>query len=386
MISFWCGPPIEHTNLEQYLAIKEGGFTHVFPTCGPTTVENNRRILDLCAQVGLKAYLSDSRLVSRMSGDKDARAKLDGVIADYHSYPALAGYFIGDEPGAGAFPGLAEVVGYLREKDPVHPAFINLFPNYATAGQLGAPTYVEYITRYLDTVRPFVLSYDHYHMTKHGDGGLFFANLKVAQEESQRRGLPFWNIVLTIQHFDFRNLTGAELRYEAMQTLAYGGRGVLWFTYWYPKDPIFKAETAMVDESGLRQPHYYQARRVNREILTLGNALFSADLTSVFHVGKIPPNSAGPAPANTPIRFTGTPDSLTVGLFRAPNNDTLALITNADYKNPTAFTASIAQRRQVSRLDVASGQWIKVPASADRDGTIVLPLDLPPADAILLRW
>jgi hypothetical protein len=49
--------------------------------------------------------------------------------------------------------------------------------------------------------------------------------------------IPFWNIVLVTQHGGYRNLTEPELRFEAMQTLAFGARGLLWFTYWDPTGP-----------------------------------------------------------------------------------------------------------------------------------------------------
>jgi hypothetical protein len=49
----------------------------------------------------------------------------------------MEAYFITDEPGAGAFPGLGKLVAYLRERDPAHLAYINLFPTYANEQQLG---------------------------------------------------------------------------------------------------------------------------------------------------------------------------------------------------------------------------------------------------------
>ena len=37
---------------------------------------------------------------------------------------------------------------------------------------------------------------------------------------------PCWQIVLVTQHFGYASPKLADLRYEAFQTLAYGGRGV----------------------------------------------------------------------------------------------------------------------------------------------------------------
>ena len=49
----------------------------------------------------------------------------------------MEAYYITDEPGAAAFAGLGRLVAYLRERDPGHLAYINLFPTYANEQQLG---------------------------------------------------------------------------------------------------------------------------------------------------------------------------------------------------------------------------------------------------------
>lgn len=385
VVSFWCGPPERFTTIERYREIQDAGFTHVLPPCAATTPALNQRILDLCRQVGLKAFIADGRMPYRITGEPDARARLDAIVHDYGSHPALAGYHIVDEPGAPAFPGLAEVVAYLREKDPAHPGYINLFPNYASPEQMGVPAYPQYVRRYLETVKPFVLSYDHYHFLQSGDRPGFFANLAVARAESLRQGIPFWNIVLATQHFDYRHLSEAELRWEAMQTLAYGGKGLLWFTYWTPDDSG-TWKHAMLLSDGLRDPHYYHVRRVNRAVRLLGRELFPARSTGVFHAGAIPPGGAGP-PADAPFTVTGSGD-LTVGLFRGPGDKTLALVTNADYRRPVATEVRVAGgRARREQLDLRSGRWIPAANARRQSGDEArLPLDLPPGGARLLRW
>ena len=63
--------------------------------------------------------------------DPAKRAQLDALIETVKNHPAMEAYYITDEPGAGAFPGLGKLVAYLRERDPAHLAYINLFPTYA---------------------------------------------------------------------------------------------------------------------------------------------------------------------------------------------------------------------------------------------------------------
>src|SRR5215218_10294590 len=82
VLSFWCGPPEPFTTPERYREIKFAGFTHVMPPCAATTLALNRTILDLCARFGLKAFVADGRMPLRITGEPDAKARLDAIVAD----------------------------------------------------------------------------------------------------------------------------------------------------------------------------------------------------------------------------------------------------------------------------------------------------------------
>ncbi len=216
----------------------DAGLNVVMPPCeGAASVERNLKILDTAKAAGLKAMIADARMPLSLSGNPTGKASLDAIVKDYKKHPALLGYFLTDEPGAGGFVGLGEVVAYLKEIDPEHVAYINLLPNYATSNQqaassqLGTDTYDQYLDKFLQTVKPDVLSYDHYHFLKGSDRPGFIANLASAQQATAtgspfQRATPFWQIVLSVEHGPYRMLNENELRYEAMQTLVFGGQGI----------------------------------------------------------------------------------------------------------------------------------------------------------------
>ena len=386
-ISFWCGPPEEFLTRARFQEIKDAGFTHAMPPCGgPDTPQYNRKTLEFCRQVGLKAYIADGRLTSAINAP-DAKEKLDALVEDYKSYPALAGYFLGDEPSATAFPGLAKVVDYLREKDPQHPVFVNLLPNYASPEQLGTATYEEYLSRFLREVKPFLLSYDHYFFVVGGaDGALFFPNLAAARKASLESKTPFQQIVQSTEFGSQRRPNEGELRYEAMQTLAYGGQSLMWFTYWQPtKDKSFEWKHSMIDGDGVRDEQYYLVKKVNRELRVLGAPLLGATSLSVFHDGKVQPGGA--LHTDEPIRVAGKGD-FTIGTFRGADGKTLVLITNADYKNEVTSDFQVsAGRKKVQLLNASTRAWNYVSGAAARgDGNITISLKLSPGGAALLRW
>jgi hypothetical protein len=374
-ISYWCGPPAKFNTLQRYQEVKDAGFTVAFPPCGAMTVEQNKQMLQFCQQVGLKAMVQDSRMVLAIGGSADAKAKLEQIVKDYSDSPALLGYFITDEPGAGAFAGLGEVVAYLKKIDPKHPGFINLLPTYGRDfNALGTKTYEEYVSTFAKTVKPFVLCWDHYHFTNHGDRPDYFENLRTVRKVALETHTPFWQIVLAIQHFDYRNETEAELRYDAMQTLAFGGRGLLWFTYWSPgADPNVHWQHAMINPDGSKDPHYEMVKKVNLDTKAIGDALGGAESIAVYE----PPakeTHAGMLPEDSPIRVSS--NELTVGIFKGKSGKHLAMLASRDYKHEQNLRISLAKGGDFEVFDPKTKKWI-----AGQTTQTLLP-----GGGLLMRW
>src|SRR5439155_26074396 len=178
-------------------------------------------------------------------------------------------------------------------------------PNYARPGHLGAWDYDIYLREFVETVQPFAISYDHYHFTQKGDGARFFENLQAVRDVAREKHLPFWNIVLCVQHGQYRNLTEPELRFEAMQSLAFGAKGLLWFTYWTPEsDKTFAWQHAMINADGSRDPHYQMIKEINADVLSIGGELLRARPLDVYDARKMP--------SDAPLVVS--PAEMTVGL------------------------------------------------------------------------
>ena len=98
----------------------EGGFNLVW--C------RNETELDVAHRHGLRGQLHNGLLKPASLDDPKRREQLDALIARVSKHPALYSYYIIDEPSASQFPGLGRLVAYLRQRDPAHLAYINLFP------------------------------------------------------------------------------------------------------------------------------------------------------------------------------------------------------------------------------------------------------------------
>src|SRR5687768_6401376 len=375
-ISFWCGVPVKFISLERFQEVADAGFTHAMPGLeqGAPTTQDNLRILDYCGAVGIKAFLYDRRMPSGFGPNGEGKAQIDAIVADYAKHPAFAGYFIGDEPGAGAFPALAQTFAYLKEKDPSHPAYVNVYPNYCPPHGLGTATYDQYVQQWLAQVKPQILCYDHYHFQTKFDRPGFFENLRVVRREALKANVPFWQIALAINHFDYRLPTEAEKRFEAMQTLAYGGKGFMYFTYWQPgKD----WGTAIINLDGTRTHQYDEVKRINRDVQAIGKHLLKAKSTAVYEIGQ-----SGDTMHTGKDAFTFDGPHVTVGLFDGPQGARFAMFANRDYRNAAETRLSLETGgKELQHLDKSSGAWHDVKLI---DGKV--PLDIAAGDGELYRW
>ncbi|HZZ43007.1 MAG TPA: hypothetical protein VFE58_08720, partial [Tepidisphaeraceae bacterium] len=240
--------------------------------------------------------------------------KLDEVIEKVKGHPAMYAYFLGDEPGTGAFGSLGKIVAYLKEKDPAHAAYINLLPTYATGPQLqvtddaaakakaGYPTnfagvgaddamvlrYRDYLKEFVEVVKPDLISYDHYHFLKASDGGQYFLNLALVRSEALAAGRPFVNIIQACDSpaEGWRGPNENEIRWLTYTSLAYGAGGISHFRYdtglW--KDPGVAKEPLDL---------YWGVSAINREFVAIGRELAGMKSVGVYHCGVVPMGGVG---------------------------------------------------------------------------------------------
>lgn len=254
------------------------------------------KALDLCHAAGLKAIVSDARVSNydwKNVDEASARRNVASLVAEIGRHPAVYGFYLRDEPDAGSFAGLGKVASLVRELAPGKWPYINLFPNYASRVQLGASNYTEYLEKFVAACQPTELSYDHYALMD--DGTLrrgYWQNLEQMRAAATKNRLPFWNIILAVAHFNYREPTAADLRFQVYTTLAYGGRGIAYFTYFAPS--VGNYRMAPVDQFGHPTATWDHLRQVNFQVARLAPALLELTSDKVYHFGALPEDSRGP--------------------------------------------------------------------------------------------
>ncbi|MBI5387615.1 MAG: hypothetical protein HZA90_23390 [Verrucomicrobia bacterium] len=367
MVTYWCGPAMTDAVATQMAA---GGWNVVW--CGEGE-------LDIVQRHHLRGQLTHPLLAPASLDDPKKREQLDALIARVSQHPALYAYYITDEPNASQFAALGRLVAYLRERDPAHLAYINLFPTYATNEQLGnkgdlVTAYQAHLRQFVEQVKPALISYDHYQFALAGDNPQYFLNLALIRRASLDAGLPFLNIVqaCTWAPNVMRVPTGDEMRYLVYTSLAYGAQGISYYIY-----TCANHVGGIANADGTPTPLYYALKTLNREFSAIAKELQPLRSLGVYHAGMMPQGTE-PLPKDAGFTFDPPVSAMSykppervkgalLGCFGLAAGTkaaaaTHALVVNLDYKSEMVF--GIRGPASLEIFDATSGRWL--PANATR--------------------
>ena len=437
-IGLWSPPPPTETTEERYQEIAAAGFTFVVGGNGIQDDSTNRAALAAAAATKLKFLLTDwtlrknirdgtadakvasayqggatpsllrqtfangkprpstSRATPEVSSEatsdprEEVRLRIKRLLNLYAEYPALAGLNLYDEPSRDLFG----IVGYAREVlqglAPNELPYVNVWPSYASNSALGTSTYEEYLRLYLSEVAPPLLCVDHYPLPE-GTGitSDYFYNWAVIRRYALQADIPSW---VFIQSADFggegasiskrRRPNEAEILWQINVSLAYGAKGIQYFTYWTPAATHFGE--ALVSRDGVLTPLYNYAKRANNYLRVVGKVLLPLTSDSVVHANEEPlPHGATAFKADRYVRSTsGSP--VILGKFRKPagGTDRYLLAANCSFAKEAKTKITLSDSvRKVFKLDSQTGTF----ASVAQQGTLKLRIAPGGARLYLLR-
>ena len=347
IVTMWCAPPVDDTH---FSVLQKDNFNLSLLSTG--SIEDTLQQLDIAKKNKIRGLVANSLISPGSLDDPTQKAKLDELIDKIKNHPALEGYHLTDEPQATAFPMWAKLTKYLRERDPKHLAYINLFPTYANQEQLavflteppkgpaGVPDnfagagankqtivfYNEYLREYVNLVKPQLISYDNYGFLPNGvDGQQYFLNLALIRKAALAAHVPFLNIVQSCTWLgNWRLPNKHELRWLGFTTLAYGGKGLSWFTYYGP------VEYGGQYQDGKRMPIADDVAGVNKDIRAVGNQMLKMESTAVYNTGVLP-IGAITVPASSPVKISK--GDYVIGLFKQNGVQNAFMIMNRSYKS-----------------------------------------------------
>lgn len=387
---FWPPHPYASTPA-RFAEIAEAGFDFVIS--GNYAGDGNifQHQLRLASDTGLKMLISDDIQIRNMSRwfsisdnpadflsitPAEAREFYTRARNAYGPYSSLAGFNFYDEPGAGWFGTLAKALAVSRELAPQLLPYINLFPSDDPA----------YYRDFVDIVKPSLVSFDRYPLLSEGrEDANYFHNWAIVRDAALRGDVPAWVFIQMLAYDNHREPTAAELLWQVNISLAYGAKGIQYFTYWTPEAARGEGfGPALITVDGRRTSRYDASKKINTTWLhQVGRELKPLVSESVVHANESPlPNgTVGFAPTDLVTAINGQP--VVVGTFRSRDaavKDRWLLVANRSHSTAARATV-VVDPSKVYGVDVF--QPISKSYGGARGSGV--PVSLAPGAATLLR-
>lgn len=266
--------------------------------------------LDMVGAAGMKAFIWPEL-------DDIETAIKDKKVTDN---PAFAGYLLGSEFREPLYPQLAKAVELHKKLLPTKIPLMNLLP------QLDQEAIRDRLDLFVKTVKPTLLCYDTYALMEDGTvKSDFWESLKITRGKALQSNIPFWNVVQASGHMEYREPSEADFRFQAYSTLAYGGRGIVYFTY--KSFPVGNYRGAPVDQYGHETPAWQYLQNTNKQVLALAPYMMKMKSDEVYHFGEVPTAGVGPSEKSLVKEMKG---NFLVGDFTHEDGSRYILIVNKD--------------------------------------------------------
>jgi hypothetical protein len=403
IITLWnAGEP----SISHYPQIAKEGYTVIPVNYNGHLLNDAVERLEAAKKNGLKVILGDGLINISSLHDPVKLKKLDALIEKVKGYSSLEGYFMSDEPFASKFNDNIELSAYMQKKDPGRLLYFNLLSNFAVKDMTGISprfsqknmsypsqlheinsnnkeimAYLAYLRQFVSTIKPSLISYDHYPFYEKKEGQEYFLNMALVAHVAKEAKKPFLNIIQAAKFSKtWRLPTDQEMRFQVYTTLAYGGRGVSYFYYWStePRDASYR-EGLYVD--GKPSPLSKTIAKINAEIKNLSPTLMSLTSQGVYHTNPLPIGGEE-IPKKSPVKVLSKSE-IVLGLFGKNGNTNTFLVSNRSYKNPQRAEIKVSiSGEKIQELNRKTGKWISF---GNLNSTQKYTVALEPGDGRLFR-
>lgn len=275
----WAGIPSKETKVERFIEMADAGF-NINYTQYPN-VDSLQKALDIADLVGMKIIIRCPELYTDTKN----------IVLRFKDHPANGGYFLRDEPFYDDFSLLANYVKTIESLDSNNFCYINILPNVSDPQLYSYDDYNNYVNTFLNQVPVNVLSFDQYPIVGNSVRVPWYMNLEIIRQNSLQYKIPFWAFALATAHGEYPIPTLSHLRLQVYSNLAYGAKGIQYFTYWTYNSPNWDFNNAPIEKDGSKTQVYSLVRQMNQEIESYSKIFNNSVTSKVTHYGDIPPGT-----------------------------------------------------------------------------------------------
>ena len=193
--------------------------------------------------LGMKVIFVDERLdfhVYLTRGEGDYRAEAKEAFEEWGGDPAIAFFYLGDEPSLEQTEAYIASYRILKEISPRAKIFGNLLPYFQgdhTRWETQKPFsyFDDVLSHILKETNPEVIGFDCYSQCvddmgeKKAGVHAFYRCLDHYRQACEKQGSEFYATLTSIGHWLYRVPNEDDIRWQLSVSLAKGARGILWF-------------------------------------------------------------------------------------------------------------------------------------------------------------
>lgn len=368
---------------ETYAELQEAGINYIIEQRMDAETEVGQRAMALAAKYGINYFIKvGSVLKTEITNPEDAyiapKEEVKVKMEELLKLPGFGGVYFRDEPPSNLFPMLTNAVDALysaREElgETDLNCMINAFPA-VSAGQLSNNTdpemnWQKYLNGICETGIDY-LSWDAYPFTNvPGEVQATWLNvLGVLNETADRYKLP---LVGNIQCGGYEPMFGpshrvvneAEMHWNVGTMLAYGFKGLVYYTLVTPPEAALQGEELVNNDSilnkyGSKTPFFYYAKNINTQVQAMAPVLLNAAQEGIMLDNNDSPNV-----------YTGNDILESYRCFKGWSGDS-ALIGCFDYEGTVALVVvnnSLENHHAVVTLEFDNNYEYEVTQRAQKD-------------------
>ncbi|MFC6150641.1 MULTISPECIES: hypothetical protein [Mumia] len=275
-------------------------------------------------EAGPESAYFDNVVVTGSGGATLFEEDFDGGLEAWRlpagsGYGAFAGLHLYDEPGVPQLPLMAKAVAMANEAYPDALSYVNMLPGFGAGYEQAA--------RDIDSP---VLSFDRYPILASGEDLGYFQNWAEVRAAALKHGRDSWVYIQSVGYANHAIPTKADILWQISISLAYGCKGIQYFTYWTPDPARGEAfTTGLITVEGKRTALYRYSKDINTKFLApLGKQMLGLTSTAVQAAGiASPPAGLAPFAADALVSAVSG-DPVVLGRFTDGDGTLHTLVAN----------------------------------------------------------
>jgi hypothetical protein len=209
---------------------------------------------------------------------------------------------------------------------------------------LTAFSYEDYVYRWASKDPDFMM-YDHYPFSL--SGGIsadYYSNMEIIRRQSLAASIDFWTYIQSVGITGaLRAPTEGEMRYQVYTSLAYGAKGINYFTYETPSGQGESFHDGILLPDGSKNASYTHVQNMNAEVLKLGPKLLSLTSRAVYHTGTLPAGTTA-LPSGFVLQPSNPSDPLVIGYSTDADGRRYVMVTNRDTVNSRTVSFTLSSK------------------------------------------